>query len=202
MTVRVNFVLNIGLSLTVTDVSTTCAVVIFKVKDSCITSVDVIKLCLLTWLVQSRCYYGRLSVEPWCYWLRRLVMSLVRFDPSIVSIVKLSVVQSLFFIFTGLELICLMTAAGSQIARDHSNVCRNHVRQVRKFSFFLTKIGQDLHDTVQHMLQIASLPLLKIFPKHKFANSTAILGYEKIFLLTDTVYTLISKWYPSFDIFV
>ena len=108
-------------------------------------------------------------------------MSLVRFDPSIVPVVKLSVVQALSFIFAGLELICLMTAAGSQIARDHSNVSRNHVRLVRKFSFFLTKIGQDLHDIVQHMLQIASLHLLKISPKHKFANSTAILGYEKIY---------------------
>ena len=37
--------------LTVTDVSTTCAVVIFKVKVSCITSVDGIILWLLIWLV-------------------------------------------------------------------------------------------------------------------------------------------------------
>ena len=31
----------------------------------------------------SRDVIGRLSVKPWCYWLWRLVMSLVRFDPSI-----------------------------------------------------------------------------------------------------------------------
>ena len=37
--------------LTVTDVSVTCAVVIVKVKVSCITSMDGIKLWLLTWLV-------------------------------------------------------------------------------------------------------------------------------------------------------
>ena len=36
------------LSLTVTDVSTTCAVVIFRVKVSCIMSVDGIILWLLT----------------------------------------------------------------------------------------------------------------------------------------------------------
>ena len=35
------------LLLTLTDVSTTCAVVIFRVKVSCITSVDGIKLWLL-----------------------------------------------------------------------------------------------------------------------------------------------------------
>ena len=39
------------LSLTVTDISTTCAVVIFRVKVSCITSVDGIIFWLLTWLV-------------------------------------------------------------------------------------------------------------------------------------------------------
>ena len=38
--VRVNVVLNRTLLFTVTDVSTTCAVVIFRVKVSCITSVD------------------------------------------------------------------------------------------------------------------------------------------------------------------
>ena len=37
-----------GLLLTVTDLLTTCAVVIFRTKLSCITSVDGIKLCLLT----------------------------------------------------------------------------------------------------------------------------------------------------------
>ena len=40
-----------GLLLTVTDVSTTCAVVIFRVKVSCIMSVDGIILWLLIWLV-------------------------------------------------------------------------------------------------------------------------------------------------------
>ena len=29
---------------------------------------------------------GRLSVKPCCYWLRRLVMSSMRFDPSIVTV--------------------------------------------------------------------------------------------------------------------
>ena len=45
--VRVNVVLNGLLLLTVTDLSTTCAVVTFKVKVSCITSVDGIILWLL-----------------------------------------------------------------------------------------------------------------------------------------------------------
>ena len=44
MIVRVNIVLNV----TLTDVSTTCAVVIFRVKVSCITFVGSIKLWLLT----------------------------------------------------------------------------------------------------------------------------------------------------------
>ena len=44
MIVRVN----VALKVTLTDVSTTCAVVIFRIKVSCITSVDVIKLWLLT----------------------------------------------------------------------------------------------------------------------------------------------------------
>ena len=44
MIVRVNVLLNV----TLTDVSTTCAVVIFRVKVSCITFVDSIKLWLLT----------------------------------------------------------------------------------------------------------------------------------------------------------
>ena len=46
--VRVNVDLNRTLLLTVTDVSTTCAVFIVRVKLSCITSVDRIKLWLLT----------------------------------------------------------------------------------------------------------------------------------------------------------
>ena len=45
MNVRVNVVLN---RTVVVVVSTTCAVVIFRVKVSCITSVDGIKLWLLT----------------------------------------------------------------------------------------------------------------------------------------------------------
>ena len=51
--IRLNVVLNrtVLLLLTVTDVSTTCVVVIFRVKVSCITSVDGIILWLLIWLV-------------------------------------------------------------------------------------------------------------------------------------------------------
>ena len=52
MIIRVNVVLNGLLLLTVTDVSTTCAVVIFRVKVSCITSVDGIILWLLIRLVK------------------------------------------------------------------------------------------------------------------------------------------------------
>ena len=56
---RINLVLNIELLLlTVTDVSTICAVVIFRVKVSGITSVDGIKLWLLTWLVD---YWSSIS---------------------------------------------------------------------------------------------------------------------------------------------
>ena len=51
MIVRVNVVLNRTVVLTVTDVSTTCVVVVFRVKVSCITSVDGITLWLLIWLV-------------------------------------------------------------------------------------------------------------------------------------------------------
>ena len=51
MIVRVNVVLNRTVVLTVTDVSTTCVVVMFRVKVSCITSVDGIILWLLIWLV-------------------------------------------------------------------------------------------------------------------------------------------------------
>ena len=51
MIVRVNVVLNrtVTLLFIVTDVSTTCAVVIFRVKVSCITSGDGIKV----WSAQS-----------------------------------------------------------------------------------------------------------------------------------------------------
>ena len=67
----VNVVLNRTslLLLTVTDISTTCAVVIFSVKVSCITSVDGIILWLL---IGQLCHdvIGRLSVtgKLWCYW--------------------------------------------------------------------------------------------------------------------------------------
>ena len=79
-----------------TDVSTTCAVVIFRVKVSCITSVDGTNLWLLT-SVSVRHVLGRLSVKLWCYWLWRFVMPLVRFDRSIVTVkqsFKFSAVQS------------------------------------------------------------------------------------------------------------
>ena len=52
MIIRVSKVLN------KTDVSTTCAVVIVRVKVSCITSIDSIQLSLLTdWLIKSRYYW-------------------------------------------------------------------------------------------------------------------------------------------------
>ena len=35
---------------------------------------------------------GHLSVKPWCYWLWRLVMSLVHFDLSIVTVKQLFIV--------------------------------------------------------------------------------------------------------------
>ena len=47
--IRGNIVLNRTVVLTVTHVSTTCAVVIFRVKVSCITSVDGIILWLYIW---------------------------------------------------------------------------------------------------------------------------------------------------------
>ena len=49
--------------MTVTDVSTTCAVVIFRVKVSCVTSVDGIILWLLIGQLR-RDVIGRLSVKP------------------------------------------------------------------------------------------------------------------------------------------
>ena len=51
----------VELLLTVTDVSTTCTLVIFRVKLSCITSVDGIKLWLLTSLI---IYIAMLLVVP------------------------------------------------------------------------------------------------------------------------------------------
>ena len=49
--------------MTVTNVSTTCAVVIFRVKVSCITSVDGMKLVDLIGQL-SHDVIGRLSVKP------------------------------------------------------------------------------------------------------------------------------------------
>ena len=51
MIVPVSVVLNKTHSLTVADVSTTCAVVIFRVKVSCTSSVDGIKLSLVIDLI-------------------------------------------------------------------------------------------------------------------------------------------------------
>ena len=78
------------LLLTVTGVSTTCVVVIFRVKVSCITLADGIKLWLFDLTGQLKCHViGPLSVKPWCYWLWGLVMSLVRFDPCLVTVKQL-----------------------------------------------------------------------------------------------------------------
>ena len=77
-----------------TDVSTTCAVVIFRVKVSCITSVDGTNLWLLT-SASVRHVLGRLSVKPWCDWLWRLVMSLVRFHRSIVTVKQSFIVSQI-----------------------------------------------------------------------------------------------------------
>ena len=55
----------IGLLLTMTDVLTTCVVVIFRVKVSCITSVDGMKLSVIDLTDQfSHDVIGRLSVKP------------------------------------------------------------------------------------------------------------------------------------------
>ena len=43
------------------------------------------------WPDWSRDVIGRLSVKPCCYWLRRLVMSSMRFDPSIVTVEQSSI---------------------------------------------------------------------------------------------------------------
>ena len=50
-----------GLLLTVTDISITCAVVIFRVKVSCITSVDGTNLWLLTSVSSSPCSWSPVS---------------------------------------------------------------------------------------------------------------------------------------------
>ena len=43
----------------------------------------------------SRDVIGRLSVKPSCYWLWSLVMSLVRFDPSIVTVKQSFIVSQI-----------------------------------------------------------------------------------------------------------
>ena len=43
----------------------------------------------------SRNVIGGLSVKPWCYWLWRLIMSLVRFDPSVVTIMQSFIVSQI-----------------------------------------------------------------------------------------------------------
>ena len=84
------------LLLTVTDISTTCAVVIFRVKVSCITLADGIKFWLFDLTAQLKCdLIGPLSVKPWCYWLSGLVMSLVRFDPCLVAVKQLFIVSQI-----------------------------------------------------------------------------------------------------------
>ena len=56
---------NVVLNRTVTAVSTTCTVVIFRVKVSCITSVVCIILGLIVLIGQLSCsFIGRLSVKP------------------------------------------------------------------------------------------------------------------------------------------
>ena len=51
-------------------------------------------------IVLTSSYWSDWSIKPWCYWLWRLVMSLVRFDSCIITVkqslllVKLSVDQS------------------------------------------------------------------------------------------------------------
>ena len=53
MIVQVNVVLDKTVVVDLTDVSTTCPLVIFRVTVNCITSVDAVKLWLLTWLVNQ-----------------------------------------------------------------------------------------------------------------------------------------------------
>ena len=84
------------LLLAVTDILTTCAVVIFRVKVSCITLADGIKFWLFDLTAQLKCdVIGPLSVKPWCYWLSGLVMSLVRFDPCLVAVKQLFIVSQI-----------------------------------------------------------------------------------------------------------
>ena len=85
------------LLLTVTDVSTTCVIVIFRVKVSCITLADGIKLWSFDLTGQLKCddIISPLSVKTWCYWLWGLVMSLVRFDPCLVTVKQLFIVSQI-----------------------------------------------------------------------------------------------------------
>ena len=69
----------------VTDLSTSCTVVTFGIKVSCITSVDGIKLWLWTWLVNLVTILLVICKLRWCYWLWWLIMSLVCLNPSIVT---------------------------------------------------------------------------------------------------------------------
>ena len=54
-----------------TDVSTTCAVVIFRDKVSCIASIDGILKTLVINLISQSCrdVIGRLSVKPSWFWM-------------------------------------------------------------------------------------------------------------------------------------
>ena len=63
-----------------TDVSTTCALVIFRVKVSCITSLFWWYYTLVIDLIGQlrRHVIGRLSVKLWCHWLWRLVKLLLK----------------------------------------------------------------------------------------------------------------------------
>ena len=88
------------LLLIVTNGSTTCAIVTFRVKVSrhfMVFNSGYWPDWSIKW---RRSIIGRLLVKPWCYWLWRLIMSLVRFDPCLLSqlnshflLVKLSVVS-------------------------------------------------------------------------------------------------------------
>ena len=62
-----------------TDVLTTWVIVIFRVKMSCITKVDSIKLWLLIWLVNLVVVIGRLSVKPSCYCNWFIFLKIIKF---------------------------------------------------------------------------------------------------------------------------
>ena len=76
----------------------------------CITSVDGIKPLVIDLIGQlSRDDIGRLLVKPWCYWLSRLVMSLVRFDPSIVTVKRSFIVSQIVSFPVDLTVISTVT---------------------------------------------------------------------------------------------